>query len=360
MNKNKNALGIYIHWPFCLSKCPYCDFFSKVKKDVPQDEIIAEYLADIDFYAEMTKGRKVGSIFFGGGTPSLIAPANIEKIISHIAKKWSVLPKVEISLEANPNTQTPTLFRDLKQAGVNRLSLGVQALKDEDLQFLGRTHDLAAALSAIEQVTKTFDNHSMDLIYARPKQKLTDWVQELKQAVGFGFKHLSLYQLTIEEGTLFHKKGVETLEDDAAMLMYDFTDEYTQKHGYPQYEVSNYGLACQHNKLYWQGDDYVGVGQAAHGRLQMGGKFYATTHRCQLEELTAEERAQELVIMGLRLNEGIDKKQFKANCGLGFDEFINAHNLALLLEQNLVLNSASNIRVKSFDLLDKIIEDLCV
>lgn len=360
---NKHNFGIYIHWPFCLSKCPYCDFFSKVKKDVPQDEIIADYLNDLDFYAEITNNRQISSIFFGGGTPSLIQPQNLEKILNHIAKKWAVSKDIEISLEANPNTQTPSLFADLKSTGINRLSLGIQALNDDDLKFLGRTHNYQSALQAIEQVLQNFSNHSMDLIYARPQQNLNNWEKELQQAIAFGFKHLSLYQLTIEEGTIFHKKDVQPMEDDIALEMYDTTNKLLSSHGYNQYEVSNYaqdGFASHHNQLYWHGDDYLGIGQAAHGRLHLNGKFYATTHQRQMEELTAEERAEELIIMGLRMTSGINKKHFQTCCGLDFDNFINQANLQKLIANNLVINNSDSLRANSFALLNKIIEELCL
>ena len=362
MKLETQKFGIYIHWPYCLSKCPYCDFFSKVRKDVSQSEIIEEYISDLDFYHNLTEHKKVTSIFFGGGTPSLIEPKNIERIINHIKSKWNYADDIEISLEANPNTQTPSLFSDLKSAGINRLSLGVQALNDDDLKFLGRTHDTKQALNSIEQVLKTFDNHSFDLIYARPNQQLKNWETELNQATNFGFKHLSLYQLTIEEGTPFHKQGLITLNEDDALAMYNFTNEFLAKYGYEQYEVSNYalnGFESKHNQLYWQGDDYLGIGKSAHGRIRHDRKIYATTHRKKLEELTQVERAEELIIMGLRLRTGIDKDAFKNICGLEFDDFINKRNLTKLIEQDLIIDTKENIRLHDFALLNKIIEELC-
>lgn len=359
-----NKLGIYIHWPYCLSKCPYCDFYKEVCKDIPQEKIIYQYLEDLDFYLSMTSGKEVVSIFFGGGTPSLIEPKLIEKIINFISKKYTCAGNLEISLEANPNTHRPNLFSDLRQAGINRLSLGVQALNDKDLKFLGRSHNLNDAISAIDSVLKNFNNHSLDLIYARPHQDLNSWTQELKQVTNFGLKHISLYQLTIEEGTHFFKKGIEPLEEEAATNMYLFTQNYLNENGYPQYEVSNFaqpGYSSCHNLLYWQGDDYLGIGKSAHGRLKNQDKIYATTHHRIIEELTAEERAQELIIMGLRLIEGINKKHFSESCGIAFDKFVNQENLNYLKKEGFLTETSNYITAtsKGFLVLNKLIEDLC-
>ncbi len=362
---NSVKFGIYIHWPFCLSKCPYCDFFSQIKKDVEQETIIKEYLEDLDFYAEKTGDRVVESIFFGGGTPSLIKPNLIEKIINHIQQKWKCKKDIEISLEANPNSDRKNLFKDLRQAGINRLSLGVQALNDKDLKFLGRTHNLEQAYAAIDEVLQNFDNHSFDLIYARPKQTLSAWQEEIKQAVHFGFKHLSMYQLTIEEGTVFYKKQVEAAEEDIAREMYLFTNQYLQENGYLQYEVSNYaqsGFPSRHNLLYWQGDDYLGIGKSAHGRLKIGNRFYALTHRRQEEEISASERAEELIIMGLRLNEGISKEKFYNVCGIKLADFINQKNLSELKAEKLIEETKTHMLATNEGrlVLNKLIEDLCL
>lgn len=198
-------LGVYIHWPFCRSKCPYCDFFSRVKKDVDQAAIVDGYLADLEYYRGLNDGYTVDSVFFGGGTPSLLEPKQIARILDKIAALWPLSEQPEISLEANPNTDRPGLFADLRAAGINRLSLGVQALNDADLRFLGRTHGVKEALASVDSVLKNFDNHSLDLIYARPGQTPAAWERELRQAA-LGMKHLSLYQLTIEEGTVFALK----------------------------------------------------------------------------------------------------------------------------------------------------------
>ncbi len=353
--------GIYIHWPFCKSKCPYCDFYKEICKDVPQEEIVDTYLEDLEFYHRLTETKTVTSIFFGGGTPSLLEPRLIEKIINRICRLWPTADNLEISLEANPNTDRPDLFANLRRAGINRLSLGIQALNDRDLKFLGRTHNLTQALTAVDKVLRNFDNHSADLIYARPGQNLSDWQQELEQAVNFGFRHISLYQLTIEEGTVFAAKGIRPLGENAAAEMYAFTNDYLNCHGYPQYEVSNYGLPCRHNLLYWQGDDYIGIGKSAHGRFRIGNRIYASTYPRSLEELTPAERAEELVIMGLRLNSGIDKRHFKECCGIDFAAAINQNRLCSLEKDGYLEITEKHIRAtpKGFPLLNRLIEELC-
>ncbi len=356
------CFGIYIHWPYCLSKCPYCDFFSKVK-NVDQDVLIEEYLKDLEFYNNLIPERKVSSIFFGGGTPSLIKAANIDKIINKISKLWHLEKDVEISLEANPNTNQPDLFKNLHLAGINRLSLGIQALNDKDLRFFGRTHNKQEALKAAEDVIKNFNNHSIDLIYARPGQQQKDWAQELKEALSLGFKHISLYQLTIEPGTLFYKKGVQALDDEKATELYNFTIEQLQEQNIWQYEVSNFahaGYECRHNLLYWQGDEYLGIGAGAHGRFSLNGQWQATEHHRCLTPLSNEERAAELLLMGLRLNSGINKKHFQKLCAIDFESFINQKRKKELLAENLIADSPDFIKAtpKGRLVLNHIIEEL--
>lgn len=363
-NKIIVPLSVYIHWPYCLSKCPYCDFYSKVDKHIDQQKIIEGYLEDLEWYHKLTAKQTVQSIFFGGGTPSLIKPQYIEKIINHIHKLWPTTSNAEISLEANPNSNYPNLFSDLKKAGINRLSLGVQALNNNDLKFLGRTHNLSQALEAIEQITKIFNNHSIDLIYARPKQTPEAWLQELQQAVNLGLKHISLYQLTIEEGTFFARKGIKPLEDEAASELYILTRQYLKKCGYPQYEVSNFaasGHEAIHNLAYWRGENYLGIGPAAHGRIKTKDKIYASTHCRQLEELTPQERAEELIIMGLRITEGINKNRFQQQCGLSLNSFVNNQALEKLKQSRLLVETNQTLRAtpQGFLVLNKIIEDLC-
>lgn len=363
-NKIIVPLSVYIHWPYCLSKCPYCDFFSKVDKHVDQKQIIDGYLDDLNWYHDLTAKQTVQSIFFGGGTPSLIEPQYIEKVINHIFKLWPTTKQVEISLEANPNTNRPNLFADLRLAGINRLSLGIQALNDKDLKFLGRTHNLSRALHAVDEVTRLFDNHSADLIYARPGQTAEAWKQELNQISELGLKHLSLYQLTIEEGTFFAGKGFKPMDDEPAAELYALTQEFLATKGYPQYEVSNFahpGYESIHNLAYWRGQNYLGIGPAAHGRIKTTDKIYASTHHRQLEELTPQERAEELIIMGLRIREGINKENFRRQCGLELTGFVNDKARQSLIRQKLLLEDKHSLRTanRGFLLLNKIIEELC-
>lgn len=359
-----SPLGIYIHWPFCLSKCPYCDFFSGVKKCENEDELINSYIEDLKYFRNLNDNYQIQSIFFGGGTPSLIHPKNIERIIDCVTSLWPCTSNPEISLEANPNSNHPNMFHELKSAGINRLSLGVQALDAENLKFLGRTHNLSQALHALEEITHIFDNHSADLIYALPYQKIKDWKTELRQITNFGLKHISLYQLTIEEGTFFARKGIQPLEENAAAEMYAVTCDYLNHNGYPQYEVSNFAIpdfASIHNLGYWQGLDYIGIGQSAHGRIHIDNEPYAQTHPRQLEKLTRQERAEELVIMGMRLIDGINKQRFYQICGINFDNFINPAHKQNLIDSGLILDSKETIKAtaKGLPLLNKIIEELC-
>lgn len=357
-------LSIYIHWPFCKSKCPYCDFFKKIKKDLDQTLIIDTYIKELDYYHSLVPNRAVRSVFFGGGTPSLIKPENIYRIIEHIYKLWPIEKNIEISLEANPNSEYENMFKLIKNAGVNRLSLGVQALNDNDLKFLGRIHNLNQALHSIEEVLTSFNNHSIDLIYARPEQTFSSWQKELEQSVNFGFKHLSLYQLTIEEGTVFAAKGIKPLNEELAARMYTDTISFLEANGYPQYEVSNFAkplYQSSHNKCYWLGDEYIGIGESAHGRLKINDEHFAITYPHHMEKLTKQERAEELIIMGLRLNQGINKQHFEQICNIKFDNFINQKAKNELLNLGLIKETSDCIYAtkEGFLLLNKIIEDLC-
>ncbi len=358
-------LGIYIHWPYCRSKCPYCDFLSYVKKNVEQSVLVDGYLSDLEYYRSLNDEYKVDTIFFGGGTPSLLEPKQIERILDKIIGLWPTADNLEISLEANPNSQYPTLFKDLRQSGINRLSLGVQALNDKDLKFLGRTHDMKEALSAIDLVKKNFDNHSIDLIYARPEQTVCEWKKELNQVCNLGLKHLSLYQLTIEEGTVFSQKGIKPAAEEKAAELYNITTQILADFGYEQYEISNYaqkGYECRHNLGYWHGDDYIGIGKGAVGYLHIGDKILTTTHPRQLTEVLPTERAEELLIMGLRLNEGINKRRFERHCGIKWQDFVCQQQINELIKENLVTETSENIKATSNGrlLLNYVIEKICV
>ena len=356
MAKTEEDLSIYIHWPFCERKCPYCDFFSQT---IPADEnkIIDSYLNDLNFYHDLTSERKIKTLFFGGGTPSLIKTQNLEKIIDHISNLWGFSSSPEISLEANPNSLKA---KDLKSAGINRLSLGIQSLNDNFLKFLGRIHDSKTALSAAKEVSKTFSNYNFDFIYALPDQTIESWKKDLDIIKDFAPPHLSLYQLTIEENTPFFKNNIKPLNEDDSLKMYNFTRENLF---IPQYEVSNFakqGFECKHNLTYWHGDDYIGIGKSSHGRLRINNKVFATTHPQNMEELSKEERATEVLLMGLRLTKGINKSRFESITSINFDNFINKKNKKLLEEQNLIEDKKESLKITSqgFTLLNYIIEKL--
>lgn len=357
-------LGVYIHWPYCKSKCPYCDFFSKVDKNVDEQQIVKSYLDDLSYYRKMNDGYQVESIFFGGGTPSLLKPQSISCIIDKIVALWPCSEKIEISLEANPNTNHGTLFADLRQAGINRLSLGVQALNSKDLKFLGRTHSLEQALSSIDSVQKNFDNHSIDIIYARPFQTVLDWKKELKFACDLGLKHLSLYQLTIEENTVFARRGIMPAKEETACKMYEVSEQILDDSGYSRYEVSNYarqGFECKHNLGYWQGYDYIGIGNGAVGRVHQGKNLLNTFYHRRFEIITPNERAEELLIMGLRLRSGIEKKHFEKQCGIDFHSAVNKTFFEQFKKEGLLIENDTDIKATSAGnmVLNYIIEHLC-
>ena len=357
-----NAFGIYIHWPFCLSKCPYCDFNSHVAASIDQPGWRQALRAELTYFAARTKDREVTSIFFGGGTPSLMDPATTQALLARIHDLWPVAPGVEISLEANPGTIDAERFHGFRAAGINRLSMGLQALNDPDLKFLGRRHDVAQAIQAVELARAIFPRISFDLIYARPGQTPEAWRAELAQAIALAADHLSLYQLTVEPGTAFHPahaRGDFILpEEDDAALMFDLTQEMCEAAGLPAYEVSNHarpGAECRHNQLYWQGGDYLGIVPGAHGRctdhsgVTSALRQYKTPekwlsavaqlgHGTQEETaLTPQERLEELVMMGLRLTEGLDSARFQRQTGRKLGEALNQSGLATMLDESMLI-----------------------
>lgn len=334
------GFGVYVHWPFCAAKCPYCDFNSHVRhQPVDQPRFVSAFLTEMAEAHRLSGPRTVTSIFMGGGTPSLMDPATVEAVLSGIAKFWHVPDGIEITMEANPSSVEATRFRGYRAAGVNRVSLGVQALNDRDLKFLGRLHNVEDALKAIGLARDIFPRMSFDLIYARPNQTVEDWEQELKQAVSYAVDHLSLYQLTIEEGTPFyglHKAGKLIVPDgEQSAVLYEATQEITEGFGMPAYEVSNHaapGAESRHNLTYWRYGDYAGIGPGAHGRLGMGRNKIATATERKPEEwlklveeqghgmidqevLGLDEQADELLLMGLRLKEGIDLVRWQSLSG---------------------------------------------
>lgn len=332
-------IALYVHWPFCVTKCPYCDFNSHVRDRVDQAGWRAALLADLRHEARLTAGQRLVSIFFGGGTPSLMDPATTEALIAEALALWPNDGAVEITLEANPSSVEAARFADFASAGVNRVSLGLQALDDAALKLLGRPHDLAQGLAALEVAQRHFGRVSFDLIHSRPGQTVAAWEAELARALSFGTEHLSAYQLTIEEGTRFHtlaRKGLLELPDeDSAADMFELTGELCAAAGLPLYEVSNHarpGAESRHNLQYWRYGDYAGVGPGAHGRR--GGlattrlkrpeswleAVQAKGHGLEAEErILPEDAAEEALMMGLRLAEGLDPSAFAARTGLALE-----------------------------------------
>ena len=326
----ESAFGVYVHWPFCASKCPYCDFNSHVRREgVDQQEYLKAYCAEINHIARLTPDKTVTSIFFGGGTPSLMAPETVHAIIETISSCWSLDDRVEISLEANPSSVEASRFSDYRTAGINRVSLGIQSLDDERLRFLGRLHSAKEALEAIETAAAHFSRYSLDFIYATPGQGPDEWTKELETAIAVSAGHLSLYQLTFEPGTPFYalrNLGKITANgDDSSAELYEQTQDITASHGLYAYEVSNharFGEECRHNLVYWRGQEYVGIGPGAHGRIQSADGRIATECIKNPETwcmqaiakghglhtaatLNSNQQADELAVMSLRLTEGL-------------------------------------------------------
>ena len=362
---NPSGFGIYVHWPFCLSKCPYCDFNSHQAVETDQSVWRDALLAELDYYAPQAAGQTVTSVFFGGGTPSLMEPATIQAILDGIMDRWELARGLEITLEANPSTVEASRFKDFRLAGINRLSMGLQALNDRDLKFLGRTHSVAEALAALDIARQTFDRFSFDLIYARPGQTVQDWTKELTQAVELCADHLSVYQLTIEEGTAFaprHRAGEFVLPDEDVLAdMFVATQDLLTQAGLPAYEVSNHakpGAECHHNLTYWLGGDYLGIGPGAHGRLwtratqghRAPQKWLAQVqkrgHGAEMQaDMPVPERAQEMLMTGLRLTRGIHRGLFKIVSGLDLEAVMDPAGLAEMVEADLVAADETKVRV---------------
>ncbi|ABQ32481.1 MULTISPECIES: radical SAM family heme chaperone HemW [Bradyrhizobium] len=376
------AFGVYVHWPFCLSKCPYCDFNSHVRHTaIDQDRFARAFAREIETTAARIGARTVSSIFLGGGTPSLMQPQTVGAILDAIGKHWHVASDVEVSLEANPTSVEATRFAGYRTAGVNRVSLGVQAMDDASLKMLGRLHTAEEAMKAVAIARQAFTRYSFDLIYARPDQTPAMWTEELTRAIGEAAEHLSLYQLTIEEGTPFfglHAAGkLKTPDEGLARTLYDVTQEVCARHGLPAYEISNHarpGAECRHNLVYWRGQEYAGIGPGAHGRLDIDGIRHAiaTDKRPEAwlmrvesnghgvmtdDELNREERADEFLLMGLRLAEGIDPKRYAAISGRPLDP----RRIALLREEGaIIVDGDGRLRVTQdgFPVLDAVVADL--
>jgi putative oxygen-independent coproporphyrinogen III oxidase len=368
MNAATEDLALYVHWPFCKSKCPYCDFNSHVRESVDEARWRDAIIAELDHYAAATHARRLVSVFFGGGTPSLMAPEIVRGVLDRAVSHWPAGPDLEVTLEANPTSVEAARLADFRAAGVNRVSLGVQALDDAALKFLGRGHDAAQAVAAVALAARIFPRYSFDLIYARPGQSVRAWERELDQALAMAGDHLSLYQLTIEPGTAFataHARGAFALPDeDLAGALYETTQDRLGGAGLAAYEISNHarpGGACRHNLAYWRYDDYVGVGPGAHGRITIDGAKYATRQRRLPEAWLAavaadghateerralgpQERLEEMLMMGLRLEEGVARARFCAETGCAFEEVLDAAALIELCDGGFLELDAEALR----------------
>ena len=376
-----DAFGVYLHWPFCLSKCPYCDFNSHVRHAaIDEPRFVRAFETEIAAVAARAPGRTVSTVFFGGGTPSLMQPSTVGAILDAVGQHWPVAPDVEVTLEANPTSVEATRFKGYRAAGVNRVSLGVQSLDDASLKALGRLHTAREALDAVA-IARAFDRTSFDLIYARPEQTPAQWAAELKLAIAEAAEHLSLYQLTIEPETPFytlHATGKLVIpDDDTGRALYDTTQEICDRANLPAYEISNHarpGAECRHNLVYWRAHEYAGIGPGAHARLDVDGyrRAIATEKRPESwlmrveslghgivtdDLLTREERADEFLLMGLRLAEGIDPARYTAIAGRPLDP----DRIRMLAAQGFVESDGQGfLRVTKagFPVLDAVVADL--
>ena len=382
-NSGDPGFGVYVHWPFCLSKCPYCDFNSHVRQ-APVDEAryLSAFRAELAHRARIAPRRTVSSVFFGGGTPSLMKPSTVGAIMEAIAGHWPIAIDAEVTLEANPTSVEAERFRGYRAAGVNRVSLGVQAMNDVDLKALGRLHTAAEAMAAVGVAASIFDRYSFDLIYARPFQSPAAWKAELNDAIDRAAEHLSLYQLTIEADTMFeklHRAGKLKVPDpDAARALWDVTQEVTTARGLPAYEISNHarpGAESRHNLIYWRYGEYAGVGPGAHGRMRTGAgqrRAHSTERHPEMwltivegeghglisdDPLTREEQGDEFLLMGLRLTEGIDPRRFTELSGRNIDP----HRIEELVEQGMVARTRDgrlHVTSEGFPVLDMVVADL--
>lgn len=379
---SRAGFGVYVHWPFCASKCPYCDFNSHVRQAPPDEaRFRAAFAAEIAHQAALAPGRTVTSVFLGGGTPSLMQPATVGAVLDAIGRAWTVAPDAEVTLEANPTSVEATRFAGYRAAGVNRVSLGVQALNDADLRALGRLHTAREALDAIAVAAARFPRYSFDLIYARPRQEPAAWAAELAGAIARAAEHLSLYQLTIEPDTWFeklHRAGKLVIPTpDEARALWDVTQEVCAAAGLPAYEISNHarpGAESRHNLVYWRYGEYAGVGPGAHARLVTNeGRLALATERhpetwlaaverdgnatVAREALSAEAQGDEFLLMGLRLAEGVDPRTYEALSGRRLDP----RRIADLLGDGLLAQRPDGrlaVTQGGFPVLDAVVADL--
>lgn len=359
-----SGLGIYVHWPFCVSKCPYCDFNSHVAESIDAERWQRAVLSDLGFQAERSADRTVTSVFFGGGTPSLMAPKTVAAVLETVHRHWPVSETCEATLEANPSSAEQDRFQAFREAGVNRLSIGVQSFNDRVLAFLGRTHDAAQARAALAIAHRLFDRFSFDLIYGVPGQTGADWRREMTESTARVGEHLSAYQLTIEPGTAFRREGVRAAGEDLAADLYELTQECLATAGLPAYEVSNHarpGAACRHNMAIWQGGEYLGVGPGAHGRLRIGGRVCATRQErtpdrwlsavearghgeAECQPLSHEDRREELLLSGLRLAEGVERHRFFRLTNVDIPDAVDGGALRRLTAGGLLILDDDRLR----------------
>jgi oxygen-independent coproporphyrinogen-3 oxidase len=383
----QDPFGIYIHWPFCVSKCPYCDFNSHVEKEKIDSTLwLKAYVNELERIHQIIPNRVISSIFFGGGTPSLMAPSLISALLEKIYILWPSVDNVEITLEANPGTVDQKSFKDFRGVGINRLSMGIQSLKNDSLSFLGRIHTSDQAITAIELASSIFPRLSLDFIYALPNQTLKEWAAELEKIISFKTKHLSLYQLTIEKGTDFkrqYNEGVFQLpQDDLSCDLYKLTQSCLKEAGFVAYEVSNFaylGEESRHNMLYWQGDEFIGIGPGAHGRYRnASGQVVATQQHKAPEKwlkasltgngdiesdvLNFNDYIEELILMGLRLKNGIHKANFLRKTNKNLDHCLDQKGLNLMISEGYLINDKD--RLKTSDegvlLLNSILQKIIV
>jgi putative oxygen-independent coproporphyrinogen III oxidase len=384
MNSGRTGepLTLYIHWPFCVSKCPYCDFNSHVRDSVDEDAWQRALLTDMAHEAAVTPGRPLSSIFFGGGTPSLMPPRTAAALIAAAERHWGFTPDIEITLEANPSSVEAARFADLASAGVNRVSLGLQALDNRALRFLGRAHDVDEALAALNTAQSSFTRTTFDLIYARPGQSEADWEAELARALGFGTGHLSLYQLTIEPGTRFEtmvrRNEFIPADPDHAATLFEITQYMTNAAGIPAYEISNHarpGQESRHNLTYWRYGDYVGIGPGAHGRRDATATLRhrkpenwieavaRNGHGLKSEDvLPPSDQAAEALLMGLRLGEGVDLEKIGLSTGISKAGLVDAQAVARLGALGLLHTDGVRLRVTPAGmlLLDAILPEIVI
>ncbi len=380
--RNDPGFAVYVHWPFCLSKCPYCDFNSHVRATaIDEERFVQAFRSELSHRAKLTKGRSVSSIFFGGGTPSLMKPGTVAGILDAIAANWTVEPNCEVTLEANPTSVEANRFTGYRRAGVNRVSLGVQAMNDADLKALGRLHTAEEAMKAVTIAGSIFERFSFDLMYARPNQTAAAWKAELQGAIARARDHMSLYQLTIEPDTMFERLRnagkLKVPSPDQCRVLWDVTQETMEHAGLPAYEISNHarpGGESRHNLIYWRYGEYVGVGPGAHGRIltPKGRRAHSTEQHPEMwltvveseghgliedELLSTEEQGDEFLLMGLRLSEGIEPTQFEAVS----NRMLDRSRISSLMEDGMVeMTQGGRLRVSAagFPLLDAVVADL--